>query len=387
MRFILGDYFDMDLSEAGQFDGIVTDPPFKGAFRNKLGEQDFDFNLFMDKSNKETKPVSFLITFANFLCAVDFVNAAKQSEWKFHDIVIWDKHPYASHWGGVDHPLGYTEYVVFFTKGPSKGKRFEYSFQTGEIKKPYQRGGGGVKGLSYFESKELEASYGHFGQIVQLDVGGEKMVSKANPNQVDLLMSEVERIMRRDNIEEATMDLVKKVFNETVVKAIKQFRLKAEENDAELVVRAVYQRLQGGAGVESIEGTIIEQSTVKSGRIHATQKPKEFSYFFAKLVGLDKFVLDPFCGSGSLLTAFPKSIGIDIVDWTSGEARQRLIEAEEAKEAERAAKKAAKKAGAGAAQLAAKKARRIMNRAVEKISTYITPAPAEFKILSRIAKE
>lgn len=46
--------------------------------------------------------------------------------------------------------------------------------------------------------------------------------------------------------------------------------------------------------------------------VHPTQKPVEFSKMFSNIVGQEKYVLDPCCGSGNLLTSFPHSIGLDI---------------------------------------------------------------------------
>lgn len=50
-------------------------------------------------------------------------------------------------------------------------------------------------------------------------------------------------------------------------------------------------------------------------RVHPTQKPDEWSQLLAKIVGPGR-VLDPFCGSGALLTAFPDSVGVDLKVWS-----------------------------------------------------------------------
>jgi len=52
-------------------------------------------------------------------------------------------------------------------------------------------------------------------------------------------------------------------------------------------------------------------------KVHPTQKPVEASEMFATIVGKDKLVLDPFCGSGALLSAFPNSMGIDLKQWSA----------------------------------------------------------------------
>jgi len=51
-------------------------------------------------------------------------------------------------------------------------------------------------------------------------------------------------------------------------------------------------------------------------KIHPTQKPEAFSEMFRIVVGDPKgCILDPFCGSGNLLSAFPNSIGMDVKDY------------------------------------------------------------------------
>lgn len=57
-------------------------------------------------------------------------------------------------------------------------------------------------------------------------------------------------------------------------------------------------------------------------KIHPTQKPKKFSKMFKQIIGDVESVLDPFCGSGSLLHAFPTAIGLDIKDWTETNNRK-----------------------------------------------------------------
>jgi hypothetical protein len=53
----------------------------------------------------------------------------------------------------------------------------------------------------------------------------------------------------------------------------------------------------------------------KKMRKHPTQKPPIYSIECAKIVGTDKYVLDPMCGSGALLECFPLSLGIDLIDY------------------------------------------------------------------------
>lgn len=55
----------------------------------------------------------------------------------------------------------------------------------------------------------------------------------------------------------------------------------------------------------------------KAERVHPTQKPKGMSEMFAKIVGEEKRVLDPFCGSGALISSFHNALGVDLKDWWS----------------------------------------------------------------------
>jgi DNA modification methylase len=48
---------------------------------------------------------------------------------------------------------------------------------------------------------------------------------------------------------------------------------------------------------------------------HPTEKPIGFSSMFAKIVGSDKRVIDPFCGTGNLLHSFEDSVGVDVRRW------------------------------------------------------------------------
>jgi DNA modification methylase len=52
-------------------------------------------------------------------------------------------------------------------------------------------------------------------------------------------------------------------------------------------------------------------------RVHPTEKPVGWSELVAKVVGRDLRVLDPFCGSGALLSSFPDSVGVDQVVWSN----------------------------------------------------------------------
>jgi DNA modification methylase len=66
------------------------------------------------------------------------------------------------------------------------------------------------------------------------------------------------------------------------------------------------------------EGVYSEIFTFKNpkDKIHPTQKPTEFSKVFARITkSKEKYICDPFCGSGALLSAFSNAVGIDLEVW------------------------------------------------------------------------
>ena len=59
----------------------------------------------------------------------------------------------------------------------------------------------------------------------------------------------------------------------------------------------------------------ITQSNKNDPLDHPTKKPIEFSFMFRQVLGHPERVLDPCCGSGSLIYAFDNAIGLDIGEW------------------------------------------------------------------------
>jgi hypothetical protein len=210
---IIADYFDLNLG-INVFDGVVTDIPYKGAIPGTLNENDFSFGKFFKKTDVETKDVSFLITFSNFLCCKDLINFSKNTNWKFHTVQIWNKLPTRT-WVSWSYPLRHTEYIMYFKKG-----NFKYCFKNGKEKQAYKRSsfGGSLKNIS--PNTKHDISYGMFNDIV----------------------------------------------------SYKQTKNKK----------------------------------------HPTEKPLDFSRMFCAIVGVDKYVLDPFCGSANLTAYFNNSINVDI---------------------------------------------------------------------------
>lgn len=86
MNFQQTDYFTYH--PENPFDGIVTDIPYKGAITNKLGEQDFSIEKFMEKADHDTQPNAFLITFCNFLCASDIMQWLNKQTNKHGTIIV-----------------------------------------------------------------------------------------------------------------------------------------------------------------------------------------------------------------------------------------------------------------------------------------------------------
>ena len=120
-KFLLGNCFEILSNPQFKhyFDGIFTDIPFKNTIKGKLGEKDFKFENFFKMADYTTKKVSFLISFCNFLNALDLVNFGRQYGWKFHTIIVRDKSPNRTwiHWS---HPLRHTEYIIFLKRGKYK---------------------------------------------------------------------------------------------------------------------------------------------------------------------------------------------------------------------------------------------------------------------------
>jgi DNA modification methylase len=261
MDFVNDNYFTYEFPP-GTFDGIVTDPPYPGAIKNVLGEEFFDFDAFMKKTDNETKQTAFLITFSNFLSAVDFINASRATNWVFYTIQIWDKRK--TNFISSSMPLRSTEYILYFRKGPGKSKanRFKFTFATGVKGDPYNRKTFGA-GLAKEAAKKMKYSTGMYAEMFSTQDFLERDPHFSQNPDIDL----------------EPLDIGQTIIDD-----------KSPPRDP--------------------------------NKIHPTQKPNEFSYYFAHVVGgaEEKSVLDPFCGSGNLLKAFPNAFGVDITDWRDGTA-------------------------------------------------------------------
>ena len=213
MKIQTGNYFETNFEE--KFDGIITDPPYKGCISGKLEEKAFDIEAFMVNADRITKKDSFLVIFTNFAMSLDLRVIAEKTNWKFHTYQIWNKEPTRT-WISWSIPTRTCEFVMYFKKGS-----FKYSFKNGIIKPKVNRNSFGGK------------------------------LKETNPN---------------------TNEVSEGMYSEIVT------------------------------------------YTNPRGKIHPTQKPIEFSQQFYQMFG-DVKVLDPFCGSGALISKFPSGLGLDIKEW------------------------------------------------------------------------
>lgn len=177
-KFILGNYFDLNFED--KFDGVITDIPYKNCIKNKLNEQNFDLEKFMIKTDNETKNNSFLITFVNFLNAIDLINISKKTNWKFHTYQIWNKNPCRT-WISWNIPLRTTEFIIYFKKN-----NFKFSFKNGLIKDKVNRSNfGGI--LKNTNKNQNENSFGMFQDIISIP----KLKSKIHPTEKPIDFSEM----------------------------------------------------------------------------------------------------------------------------------------------------------------------------------------------------
>lgn len=77
-NFLKEDYFKVEIPQS-LISGFVTDIPYKVCIRDELHEQDFDFDLFMSKTDRVTPKNSFLVTFCNLLCLTDLIPSVKST--------------------------------------------------------------------------------------------------------------------------------------------------------------------------------------------------------------------------------------------------------------------------------------------------------------------
>lgn len=179
MKFIQGNYFDIDLGQ-NKFDGIITDPPYKNSIKNKLSEKEFDIYKFIDKINKETKEKSFLILFCNLYNLLDLIRL--DSPFKFHTYQVWDKSP-TRNFISWRYPLRSTEFIAYFIKG-----NYQLCFKNGSTGKPYNRNHFQNKGLIKTTRNTMKISYGMYPDIIHIPTN--KMKRK-HPTEKPIYFSEM----------------------------------------------------------------------------------------------------------------------------------------------------------------------------------------------------
>ena len=182
MKKIITDYFDMKYNVS--YNGIITDIPYKGCIRGKLGEEDFDIIEFLYKADNDTLTDSFLITFCNMRCLIDIVNACNLSNWTYHTYQIWDKSP-TRNWISWTMPLRTTEYIVYLKKG-----KYKYCFKDGTEKPAYKRKsfGGKLKSTTKNTNKK---SYGMYSEIVTFKNPRKKIHPTEKPKEFSTMFKQI----------------------------------------------------------------------------------------------------------------------------------------------------------------------------------------------------
>ena len=77
-------------------------------------------------------------------------------------------------------------------------------------------------------------------------------------------------------------------------------------------------KAQGGRRINKARQGMFEELVgipTPRKRQHPTQKPAGLGKMLARVIGSERRVLDPFCGSGALLGHFTNGVGIDVKPW------------------------------------------------------------------------
>ena len=233
---------------------VITDPPYT-SFRNKIGEnaiQDKSFNL-----NEFCDEIIRLLNPKGIFISFCSIHLMKdyfkffEGKLRFRCEQIWDKRPIRT-WISYGLPLRHIEYIVYFGEG-------ELDFSKGEQKKGYKRQqfGGNLKET---EKNPKNFSSGQYEQFVNILNFKSPSLNRGNKKNKTLLNS-----------------------NQNSLNGILNLQLNSKIN--------------------------------KRRSSHPTQKPPEFSDYFKKIIKKPGKVLDPCCGTGSLICSFKNALGIDINQW------------------------------------------------------------------------
>jgi len=260
MHFINADYFTVELGE-GIFDAVITDIPYKKSQKGRYHEEDFSFRAFFEKTFKECKKDAVLITFSNEKCMLDLRLFCESSGWKYHTMNVWFK-PNIHNPTDSNVPLKNCEFILYFFKG---GGYKMLNFLNGSKYKVES-----VRKSSLYTDRPCKNRfhYGHYQMTLQLSVLPPMKKYKAAKKQIKQRFPTFPSGWKR----------------------------------AKIMVNG-------------------------KPKCFAPEKPLGFSWFFWNILMGEKFdaetekrsprrreikVLDPFAGTGALLSAFPTGIGVDI---------------------------------------------------------------------------
>lgn len=179
MKFIKTDYFNWDSDML--FDAIITDPPYKDAFKNQLNEENLNYNMMFSKFSINLKDVAAVVMFSNFMQIPKIIPKAEEYGFKLHCYQVWDKSP-TRNWIAWSYPLRTTEFILYFSKG-----KYKYSFKDGTEKPRYKRSSFGTEFIQQKESKN-EVSYGMYEDILRIPNRHKK---KIHPTQKPIEFSSI----------------------------------------------------------------------------------------------------------------------------------------------------------------------------------------------------
>lgn len=266
------DFFEWAKSQNDHtYDAIITDPPYT-SFRKDIGEKaisdkSFDLTKFCEECVRLLKPDGIFISFCSIHLMKDYFNYF-EGKLRFRCEQIWDKRPIRT-WISYGLPLRHVEYIVYFGEG-------KLDFRDGSIKKKYNRTqfGGELRNTTSNTKKFAE---GQFEQIIHFMVPKKEGRSQTDNEKREKKLGKYNKLNIKDSDK-------KKLENQ-----IEQ--LKIDE--------------------------IID--------VHPTRKPPEFSDYFRRILSKNLKILDPCCGTGSLICSFgDNALGIDVKRWKTTEPKNIL---------------------------------------------------------------
>ena len=264
MKAMRGNYLDIAF-EQGEFDGIITDGPTRGAIKN--------FNAFMAKAFNDTRPYGFMIVLTSMFDVPYLVYAGNAAGWKLHEKQIWAVNVMTDKSGKLNTShvtRDDVQFILYFSKGvipPGQPKIFTWwkGLMISAYKRTPRSGGG-------FSMKPFEGKYS---------------------------------FPIYDEILDDAIHLDKERTSPTYGQAKPQAETKYQDGTIVPILR--FEK------IDPIEKPI-EFSWLFKQIISGVIVPKELRKQKKKTSNearpVEKFILDPYMGKGNLLVAFPNSIGI-----------------------------------------------------------------------------